>query len=176
MSWGCRMGASRIGAGSGSCSRKGAGRARPSTPPWPSSAAAGHRGPAHARDLRDERGQYAGRGSSAQRAGLSYIPEAHCYLRCQGERIDMTGVPAGATPIERFLTRSPSPSSRSARPERPPPEVSPRLDRPHGDGGRAHPRRRVADSRGVYRRPRRGSLLNARSLTSPAVVRPDGSQ
>ena len=39
--------------------------------------------------------------------GLSYIPEAHCYLRCQGERIDMTGVPAGATPIERFLHEEP---------------------------------------------------------------------
>lgn len=39
--------------------------------------------------------------------GLAYIPEAHCYLRCQGERIDMTGVPAGATPIERFLHEEP---------------------------------------------------------------------
>jgi hypothetical protein len=39
--------------------------------------------------------------------GLSSIPEAHCYLRCQGERIDMTGVPAGATPIERFLYEEP---------------------------------------------------------------------
>ena len=35
--------------------------------------------------------------------GLSCIPEAHCYLRCQGERIDMTGVSPGAAPIERFL-------------------------------------------------------------------------
>ena len=40
--------------------------------------------------------------------GLSYIPEAHCYLRCQGERVDMTGVPAGATPIERFLHEEPT--------------------------------------------------------------------
>lgn len=39
--------------------------------------------------------------------GLSCIPEAHCYLRYQGERIDMTGVPAGATPIERFLHEEP---------------------------------------------------------------------
>jgi hypothetical protein len=39
--------------------------------------------------------------------GLSSIPEAHCYLRCQGERIDMTGVPAGAEPIERFLHEEP---------------------------------------------------------------------
>src|SRR5260370_21724396 len=39
--------------------------------------------------------------------GLSYIPEAHCYLRCQGERIDMTGVPPGAAPIERFLHEEP---------------------------------------------------------------------
>ena len=39
--------------------------------------------------------------------GLSYIPEAHCYLRCQGERVDMTGVPPGAAPIERFLHEEP---------------------------------------------------------------------
>ena len=35
--------------------------------------------------------------------GLSYIPEAHCYLRCRDERIDVTGVPPGAAPIDRFL-------------------------------------------------------------------------
>jgi hypothetical protein len=39
--------------------------------------------------------------------GLSYIPEAHCYLRYQGERIDMTGVPPGAEPIARFLHEEP---------------------------------------------------------------------
>jgi hypothetical protein len=39
--------------------------------------------------------------------GLSCIPEAHCYLRCQGERIDMTGVSPGAAPIERFLHEEP---------------------------------------------------------------------
>jgi len=39
--------------------------------------------------------------------GLPYIPEAHCYLRCQGERVDMTGVPPGAAPIERFLHEEP---------------------------------------------------------------------
>jgi hypothetical protein len=39
--------------------------------------------------------------------GLSYIPEAHCYLRCQGERVDMTGIPPGAAPIERFLHEEP---------------------------------------------------------------------
>ncbi len=39
--------------------------------------------------------------------GLSYIPEAHCYLRCRGECIDVTGVSAGASPIERFLHEEP---------------------------------------------------------------------
>jgi len=39
--------------------------------------------------------------------GLSYIPEAHCYLRYQGERIDVTGVPPGAEPIESFLHEEP---------------------------------------------------------------------
>ena len=39
--------------------------------------------------------------------GLSCIPEAHCYLRYHGERIDVTGVPPGAAPIERFLHEEP---------------------------------------------------------------------
>lgn len=39
--------------------------------------------------------------------GLAYIPEAHCYLRYEGERVDMTGVPPGAEPIERFLHEEP---------------------------------------------------------------------
>jgi hypothetical protein len=39
--------------------------------------------------------------------GLSYIPEAHCYLRYRGERIDVTGVPPGAEPITRFLHEEP---------------------------------------------------------------------
>src|SRR5206468_3902356 len=44
-----------------------------------------------------------GVGRVLQKYGLSYIPEAHCYLRYQGERIDVTGVPPGGEPIERFL-------------------------------------------------------------------------
>ncbi len=39
--------------------------------------------------------------------GLACIPEAHCFLRHRGERIDITGVPAGAEPIERFLHEEP---------------------------------------------------------------------
>jgi len=39
--------------------------------------------------------------------GLQSIPEAHCFLRHQGERIDITGVPAGAEPIDRFLHEEP---------------------------------------------------------------------
>ena len=47
--------------------------------------------------------------------GLSYIPEAHCYLRCQGERVDMTGIPRARRPSSASCMRSPSPSIRSAR-------------------------------------------------------------
>lgn len=39
--------------------------------------------------------------------GLVCIPEAHCFLRHQGERVDVTGVPAGAEPIARFLHEEP---------------------------------------------------------------------
>lgn len=35
--------------------------------------------------------------------GLDYIPEAHCFLRYKSGRIDITGVPAGAESIDRFL-------------------------------------------------------------------------
>jgi hypothetical protein len=39
--------------------------------------------------------------------GLSYIPEAHCYLRYRDERIDVTGVAEGAEPIQKFLYEEP---------------------------------------------------------------------
>jgi len=39
--------------------------------------------------------------------GLEYTPEAHCYLRYAGARIDVTGVPAGAEPIDHFLHEEP---------------------------------------------------------------------
>ena len=39
--------------------------------------------------------------------GLAYIPEAHCYLRYDGGRIDVTGAPAGAAPIDHFLYEEP---------------------------------------------------------------------
>jgi len=35
--------------------------------------------------------------------GLEYIPEAHCYLCGESGRIDVTGVAAGAEPIDHFL-------------------------------------------------------------------------
>ena len=41
------------------------------------------------------------------RHGLDCIPEAHCFLRHEGARIDVTGVPAGAEPIECFLYQEP---------------------------------------------------------------------
>ena len=41
------------------------------------------------------------------RYGLTYIPEAHCYLRYESERVDVTGVAAGAEPIDRFLHEEP---------------------------------------------------------------------
>jgi hypothetical protein len=39
--------------------------------------------------------------------GLDNIPEAHCYLRHESGRIDVTGVPAGAEPIDHFLHEEP---------------------------------------------------------------------
>lgn len=48
-----------------------------------------------------------GVGSVLARHGLSYIPEAHCYLEHGGGRIDVTGAQAGAEPIERFLHEEP---------------------------------------------------------------------
>jgi len=44
-----------------------------------------------------------GVGQVLSKYGLAYIPEAHCFLRYGGERIDVTGAPAGAEPIEEFL-------------------------------------------------------------------------
>jgi len=44
-----------------------------------------------------------GVGQTLKKYGLSYIPEAHCYLCYRGERIDVTGVAAGAEPIQEFL-------------------------------------------------------------------------
>jgi hypothetical protein len=52
-------------------------------------------------------GNTPGIGGVLQKYGLSYVPEAHCYLRYQGVRIDVTGVPPGAEPIERFLYEEP---------------------------------------------------------------------
>jgi hypothetical protein len=48
-----------------------------------------------------------GVGHVLKRYGLSYIPEAHCYLRYLGQRIDVTGVASGAVPIELFLHEDP---------------------------------------------------------------------
>jgi hypothetical protein len=48
-----------------------------------------------------------GVGAVLNRYGLTYIPEAHCYLRYESERIDVTGVAAGAEPIDGFLHEEP---------------------------------------------------------------------
>ena len=48
-----------------------------------------------------------GVGEVLQKYGLPYVPEAHCYLRYQGVRIDVTGVPPGAEPIGRLLYEEP---------------------------------------------------------------------
>ena len=48
-----------------------------------------------------------GVGAVLEGHGLTRIPEAHCYLRYQGQRIDITGVAAGAEPIDRFLHEEP---------------------------------------------------------------------
>lgn len=39
--------------------------------------------------------------------GLEAIPEAHCYLRYDGERFDFTGASADGVPIERFRHEEP---------------------------------------------------------------------
>ena len=44
-----------------------------------------------------------GVGRVLNKYGLAYIPEAHCYLRYKGERIDVTGAAIGAEPIDMFL-------------------------------------------------------------------------
>jgi hypothetical protein len=44
-----------------------------------------------------------GVGAVLHRHGLERIPEAHCFLRYRGERVDITGVPAGAEPVGGFL-------------------------------------------------------------------------
>ena len=48
-----------------------------------------------------------GVGAVLGKYGLTCIPEAHCFLRHEGARIDVTGVPAGAEPIARFLHEEP---------------------------------------------------------------------
>jgi len=48
-----------------------------------------------------------GVGQVLERYGLTFIPEAHCYLTYMGKRIDVTGVPEGAEPIETFLHEEP---------------------------------------------------------------------
>ena len=48
-----------------------------------------------------------GVGRVLDKYGLSYIPEAHCYLRYRGKRIDVTGVTPGADPITHFLHEEP---------------------------------------------------------------------
>jgi hypothetical protein len=46
-----------------------------------------------------------GIGSVLKRFGLLCLPEAHCYLRVRGERIDLTGLPEAAEgqPVQHFL-------------------------------------------------------------------------
>ena len=48
-----------------------------------------------------------GVGRVLSKYGLESIPEAHCYLSHKGGRIDITGVPAGAEPIDSFLHKEP---------------------------------------------------------------------
>jgi hypothetical protein len=48
-----------------------------------------------------------GVGRVLSKYGLESIPEAHCYLSHKRGRIDVTGVPAGAEPIDHFLHEEP---------------------------------------------------------------------
>jgi len=53
-------------------------------------------------------------------ASLPFIPEAHCYLTVHGERLDFTGLPAGATSpfdsllLERFALPGELPSLKNS--------------------------------------------------------------
>jgi ribosomal protein S18 acetylase RimI-like enzyme len=47
--------------------------------------------------------------------GLSSVPEAHCYLRCAGRRVDLTGLPAGPeSPFDALLSEEPVEPARLA--------------------------------------------------------------
>jgi hypothetical protein len=48
-----------------------------------------------------------GVGSVLTGYGLTYVPEAHCYLRHNGVRINVTGLQPGAEPIELLLYEEP---------------------------------------------------------------------
>jgi hypothetical protein len=48
-----------------------------------------------------------GVGAVLRKYGLACILEAHCFLRYRGERIDVTGVPPGAEPIDGFRHEEP---------------------------------------------------------------------
>lgn len=46
-----------------------------------------------------------GVGAVLGRRGLTFVPEAHCYLRVHGRRFDFTGLPSGsASPFDSLLT------------------------------------------------------------------------
>jgi hypothetical protein len=102
------MGGSRIGIDFGSCSQKAVGPARPSTRSSLNSPRE------QAIDVQlmlviyemNERNT-PGVGHVLSKYGMESIPEAHCYLRLNGSRIDVTGVPVGAEPIGRFLHEEP---------------------------------------------------------------------
>jgi hypothetical protein len=49
-----------------------------------------------------------GIGSVLEKYGLSYLPEAHCYLEYEGMRVDVTSSGVDPSqPIERFLYEEP---------------------------------------------------------------------
>lgn len=57
-----------------------------------------------------------GIGKVLRRYGLECVPEAHCYLALEGDRLDFTGLPAGPeSPFAHLLTEEPLPVSALLR-------------------------------------------------------------
>lgn len=58
-------------------------------------------------------------GGVLRAAGVDAIPEAHCYLLVQGERLDFTGLPAAATsPLDALLSEQVVPPDELASTKR----------------------------------------------------------
>jgi len=81
-----------------------------------------------------------------ERYGLTCVPEAHCHLRHGGERIDVTGVPAGAEPMEEFLHEEPITLEQIGASQ----ALLAGMDRARGGWTGAHPRKTMLRMAAVF--------------------------